>query len=212
MNLKDFGIEQNLNILGSYKILLIEKNAPIVFLIDEHHDNINNCIDNNILNAKELLEKGNVSIIGVESLAGGKKWDEEINDYSEEGFADKLEAKYYTDWKSSCTKFADELNIDNLEKVFGVECIGMMNKIETDLYDGVYECVTNHPLNRKRSKHFIRTLFEKRNELKLEGNIVLNCGSNHNSDIESMIISGKIEEIADCKASYIRLNAIEHFI
>lgn len=208
MNLKEFGIEEPLNIIGTHKILHIEKNATIVFLIDENHENLNGCFDSNIKNAKELINKANVVLVGVESLAGGLEWDKETENYVEDDSNSKLYEFYKSTWTNDCTTFADAIKINHSNKVVGVESMGMMDKIIEDDCNGIYKDVTENPINNERSKHHIKTLLEKRNELGLEGNLILNCGSNHNSDIEEWINSGDIEEITGFKASYIRLNTI----
>lgn len=212
MNLSEFGIVEPIEIIGTYDILFFEKDAPIVFLIDENHDNLNNCIAKNIVNAFELIQNVNIAIVGVESLAGGKSWDFENRIYSESYPNKKFDDLFVKRYKSDCTKFADEIKKLNPSIICGVESFGMTHVIEEDfLPGGLFEGkeITDHPLNKERSKHFIKTLFEKRNELGLDGNLILNCGSNHNSDIEEWVNNNEIHSITGFKASYIRLNAID---
>ena len=210
-NFQDLGINLPLKLFGDSRILCGEQ--PIVFLIDENHDNLNSCIDRNIQNAKELITNANVEIIGVESLAGGKEWDEETQNY----VTDDCNEKYYKEvllkqYKNNCPKFANDLCENYRHLIVGVESIGMTGKIEMDFQKGnpFYEQpVSSHPLHKERSKHFIKTLFEYYNSRQLIGNLILNCGSNHNSDIEEWIRNGEIDAIANHKASYVRLNAFE---
>lgn len=203
MDLKEFGIKEPINIIGNYRILHFEKDAPIVFLIDEMHHN-QNCINNNINNALELIQNANITLIGVESHSGGLKWDQ----YDQVYLEDEL---YKMEVVNTCPDFANGLLINHEEKIIGVECSDMLDKIYCNqiVMDNPHygKPIPEHPLNKERSIHFIKTLFEKRNELGLQGNLILNCGSNHNLDIEELIINHKIDDIVDIKASYVRLNA-----
>ncbi|WP_396194988.1 hypothetical protein [Flavobacterium sp.] len=208
VTLNQIGNSEPLNLIGSVEILSLTPNTPIVFLIDEHHKNLNGCIDTNIENTKELIEKANVVLVGVESLAGGIEWNKENERYVEDDSDVKLYNFYKSTWTNGCTTFADSISINHNNKVIGVESMGMMDKIIENIYNGLFTDVTEDPINLERSKHYIKTLFENRIELNLQGNLILNCGSNHNSHIEEWINNGEIEEIAGIKASYIRLNAI----
>lgn len=206
-SLTDFGIKQPLVLLGTLEILRTEL-FPTVFLIDEEHHN-KECIENNIKNANELIAKANVEIIGVESHSGGKQWDEYKGVYSsDEQYDESINNIFVND----CPDFADELSKNYKDRIYGVECIGMLNRIQCDLTvnDNEYfgKPIAEHPLNKERSKHFILTLFKIRNCLNLKGNLALNCGGNHNSHIKEWIENGTIDEITNCKANYIRLNAI----
>jgi hypothetical protein len=205
LSLKGLGILQPLNLLGSLEILNEEPNSHIVFLIDEEHHNIN-CIENNVKNAIELIKNADVKIIGVESHSGGKQWDEYDQVY--------IDDEHY-DYRivNTCPDFANELSKTYNEYIYGVECEGMLNKIQCNLsvddnqYFGIP--IAEHPLNKERSKHFVQTLFEKRKQLNLKGNLILNCGTNHNTHIAEWIINGEIEQIVGYKSTYIRLNTIE---
>ncbi len=210
--LQNFGIEPMLELRGSLRILRNEIGLPLVFLIDENHDNSNNCIDKNIEDAKELIVNAEVVLIGVESLAGGKEWSIDDEDYCNNDFNGKFYKLQESNWKNNCTKFADELSIKHKSKIFGVESMGMMEKIEIDALEGnpyFQRDISTHPLNKVRSKHFIQTLFEHYNLLQTAGgNLILNCGRNHNTDIEEWIESGEIDAIAGYRANYLRLNSI----
>ena len=210
-DLKNIGIDEPLELFGSLTNLSIYYKAPIVFLFDEHHGNKNDCIIKNIENAKSLINNVNIALIGVESLAGGTEWDEETGDY----VTDDLNEKYYKEviingWKNNCTTFCDALSINNSHLIIGVESVGMMNKIEVDIYNDnpadISNAITNHPLSKLRSKHFIKTLLEHYSSKQLTGNLILNCGSNHNEHIEEWIKGGEIDEIVGVKATYVRIN------
>ncbi len=208
---KNIGIYKPLELFGSITNLSISYKAPIVFLFDEHHGNENDCIIKNIENAKSLIRDGNIVLIGVESLAGGTEWDEETGDY----VTDDLNEKYYKEviinrWKNNCTTLSDALSIENTHMIIGVESVGMMNKIEVDIYIDnpvdIRNFITKHYLSKLRSKHFIKTLLEHYSSKQLIGNLILNCGSNHNEHIEEWINSGEIDEIVGVKATYLRIN------
>lgn len=201
-----FGFETPLQIIGSLDIIREEENLPTVFLFDEHHENLNNCIDKNIVNAIELISKGNVNKIGVESLAGGKSWDSQNQVYSD-NYPDKLfDDKFALTYTSSCVKFAVEVRKYNRDIINGVESFGMMHRLGLD-FDIDNSNVSNHPLHKERSKHFIQTLFE--NYDLNNGNIfILNCGSNHNNHIEEWVRNGEIDKIVGVKSNYIRINTV----
>lgn len=210
-NLNEIGIENPVNLHGSVKKIRIENDAPVVFLLDEHHGNVNDCIIKNIENAKTLISDCNVVLIGVESLAGGKEWDEETKEYA----TDNLNEKYYKEvivkgWKSNCTTFYDELSKEYSHLIIGVESVGMMNKIEVDIYNqnpqDQSSAIQSHTLTRLRSKHFIQTIFDYYTATQLTGNIILNCGSEHNSHIQEWVRNGEIDQIIGLKATFISLN------
>lgn len=212
--LPNLGLQAIFNFQMKLQVLRYENGLPFVFLIDEHHGNLNDCINKNIFIAKEFIANENVVLVGVESKAGGKDWDEETNEY----VTNDLKEKFYTevllrDFKSSCTKFADELSEEYSHLVFGVESIGMSDKVTSDIcyekQENMSNAILNHPLTRERSKHFIKSLFEIYSKNNLKGNLILNCGRNHNSDIQDLIKSGEIDKIAGLRANYIRINTID---
>ena len=192
-------------------VLRNEENLPTVFLLDENHDNINNCIDKNVDNAMELIAKANVRIVGVESLAGGKEWDRETQKYAENNYNEKWYEESVKLYKNSCTHFANEVKALYPGYVVGVESIGMMNRVADDYSNNLHRKETGrHALMATRSAHFIKTLFEQYSSKSDSYNLILNCGSEHNTDIENWINSGEIDEIAGTKANYIRINSINN--
>lgn len=211
-NLQHLGIVLPISLEGNLRILSEEIGLPTVFLFDEHHENLNSCIDKNIENAKELINKGDVVIVGVESLAGGKSWDSEKQRYSENYSNKKMDDYYANIYKSDHAKFINELNINYSKYIHGVESFGMMHRIGEDFLAGkdYYETeIPDHPLHKTRSEHFIRTLFEYYTLKNLKGNLILNCGSNHNAHIEEWVNNNEIDEIVNFRANYIRINTID---
>jgi hypothetical protein len=192
------------NLRGTSEIIHFEEGLPIVFLIDEHHDNENNCIYSNIENALILIEQANVQIIGVESHSGGLKWDQYDQEYLEDEY-------YQNELVNTCPTFYNSMSNSEIF-VHGIECWDILSKIECEIsiqdnpYFGIE--VTEHPLNIDRSKHFIKTLFELKEKNKINGNLILNCGSNHNTQIKEFVVNDEIFEITGYKASYVRLNTI----
>ena len=203
-DLNNFGINSPVTLIGSIKILRCEEGLPTVFLFDEHHGNLNNCIDKNILNAKELIMNGNVGLVGVESLAGGKSWDHVNQVYSEHYFEKKVDDTFIKGYKSASPQFANEVRKELANGIFGVECWAMTHRIQIDFIAKKYLGAADHPLNIKRSEHFIKTLIENYNTTK--GNLILNCGSHHNDHIEKWISTNTIDNLIGIKANYIRTN------
>jgi hypothetical protein len=208
IDLKNIGIEKPLELFGSLTNLNGSDNAPIVFLFDEHHGNENDCIIKNIENAKTLINNANIVLIGVESLAGGVEWSEETGNYVQDDYNEKWYAEGLKKYRNDHTEFLDELIKEYSSLIAGVESIGMMNKIEVDFYNanlsGKVEVA--HHLHLERSRHFIKTLFDTYRIRQLSGNLILNCGSNHNRHIEEWVKSGEIDEIVDIRATYVRIN------
>lgn len=206
-DLKNYGIEEPVEVIGSLTFLKFKTGLPTVFLFDEHHGNLNNCINKNIANAIELITKGHVVLVGVESLAGGKSWDYKNQKYSEVYPDKKLDDFFVKNYKSSVTKFAVEVAKNFKNGIRGIECFGMMHIIMEDIVLDKYQEVQSHPLNIERSKHFIKTLFESYNVK--DGNLILNCGSEHNTHIVNWINNGEIDGITGIEANYIRINTID---
>lgn len=203
-DLNKFGISSPVKLIGEIKILRCEEGIPTIFLFDEHHGNLNNCIDKNILNAKELIKNGNVGLVGVESLAGGKAWDPENQVYSEHYFDKKLDDTFIKTYKSDSPQFANEISKVLANGVCGVECWAMTHRIQKDSLAEKYLGAADNPLNIKRSEHFIKTLFANYNTT--IGNLILNCGSHHNDHIEEWISTKTIDSLIGLKANYIRTN------
>jgi hypothetical protein len=201
--LHDLGIEMPLNLEGDLRILRAEKGLPIVFLFDEHHGDLNSCIDKNIENAIELIDKGNIVIVGVESHTGGKEWNSDDKSYIEYGGSEK---DYINRIIGNPTKFFDGLSSNEfVNLVKGVECEAFSDELAE--YKGNLPFI-EIPINITRTKHFIRTLFELREQLNSSGNLILNCGRDHNTHIAEWIDNGEIDNIAGFRANYIRINTI----
>lgn len=209
-NLQNLGIEMPLNLQGDLRILRTQIGLPVVFLFDEEHHN-EGCLNNNLRNAIELITKGNIGIIGVESHSGGQVWDSNLRRYLEvddEYDYGSIKISPVNTWPN----FANGLK-NNVNFIYGVECYFMMQKLNDDVleignqYFG--KDITEHPYNLERSKHFIRSLFELRAHLHSNGNLILNCGRDHNTHIEEWINTNKIDGISGFRANYVRINTID---
>lgn len=198
VRLHKIGDNENLNIIGSVKVLQLIPNTPIVFLIDEIHDNLE-MIQINVTNAIELINNANVRIIGVESHLGGQEWDPERKIYYEDEYDNSFKIV-------GSANFANALIPEYNSYMYGVEGNEIFNKVFVDLSKGLFNDVTEHPLNEMRSKHFVKTIID-RWKINPSCNIILNCGMDHNTHIEEWINSGSIDNFVGFKASFIRLNA-----
>jgi hypothetical protein len=202
-DLEEYGIAEPIDLLGSVKRLLPGLDVPVVFLMDEYHGT-GECVDQNVCNARNLILKARVNLVGVESHSGGQEWDDYDCIYK-----DSFDNGDNRIPVNTCPAFADRMTaLGTL--VLGVECHGMLNNQHVDFDkegDWSGKAVKEHPLNQERSRHFIRTLFQFRSRRCVVGNLILNAGSDHNSHIEQWIQDRSIEEIAGEKAAYVRLQA-----
>lgn len=201
---KILGIDSSLNITGTITVIKEGLNLPFVFLFDEHHGNLNNCIDKNIENGIELVTHADVVLAGVESHSGGDEWNQYEQDYYNDGSRYDCEISDLN-VVNTAPNFAIEINRQNNLLVCGIECRDILDKIQCNpLKMGI----SDHPLNIKRSRHFVKTLFEHYNSINSNGNIILNCGQNHNSHIQEWVLNNEIESITNNEANYIRINTI----
>lgn len=202
-DLSKLSLPLDLQLIGHVQLLKFIKDAPIVFLLDENHGNLNNCINNNIINAEILITKAEIGIVGVESLAGGEEWERDTETYYDQE-SDRFYFKQVSEYVSDCTMFVNGLHPSFTHLLQGVESINILDRIfELPVIEG-----QRHPSHKKRSKHFIKTLFESYSLEKISGNLILNCGIEHNDDIEGWINSNEIDTITEVVASYVRINTI----
>jgi hypothetical protein len=189
------------NLEGTSEILHFEEEVPIVFLFDEEHHNME-CKRANIRNALSLINEANILLIGLESRLGGRNWSEKNEEYDDE--------RYNLFYNCEFKEFEEALMINHPEKLTGVESIGMRTKI-LDLWgkgEIDQHTMPDHYVNMLRSKHFIRTLFEEYRSNHYEGNLLLNCGQDHNTHIANWIVESKIDKITGQRASYVSINTI----
>ena len=201
--LVELGLDERIKLFGKCKILRkSDGSGPIVYLFDEDHDNLE-IKQKNAENALKLLDNGNVKLIGVESKLGGRNWNENEEAYDEERYDESLRM-------SKSKEFEEFIIAKHPDKIFGVESIGMFNKIGELIAKGKLDSkkMDDHPINKLRSQHFITTLFEWRRKLNKGGNMILNCGITHNDHIADMIAREEIDNIVGGTATYVRINAI----
>lgn len=165
------------------KTLVRARNGkPTVYLIDEYH-RCDRCTDESIDAARQLFRDG-VEIAGVEGYEGGRCYDDYKNAYVEKrvpaGIGEEARIGDYP-------RFASALDSAG-HLVVGVDCRGLSNMIETDLYDGTWEgTIADHPNQRRRSEHFVRTLNEEAQSRSLAGDLLLNAGAAHNDHIVELL-------------------------
>ncbi len=181
---------------------------PIVYLIDERHHH-NDSIDDNIRIANQLIANNNVRLIGLESHYGGYEYDNGENRYKYKAYVKALATS--DNIANDCLRFEEGLIGENFTKV-GVENEGLSTKMEVEvssnpLYGGRPQLHIN---NIYRSLHFIITLFEEYRRRNIDGNLILNCGSNHNNHIQKFIEQRIIDGITGTPASYYRIRS-EYF-
>lgn len=199
-DLRRLGLPIDLNLEGQVSLIRIVENAPTIFLFDEIHNNLDS-ININIRNAFELIEKANIEIVGVESHSGGRNWNELENEYDDTRYPPNI-------WVNIKPNMYEEINNLYPGLAHGVESHGMLTKLGELIAKGQLNIndVGDHPLNQLRSRHFIITLFNLREELNFNKNAILNCGLNHNNHFEEMIRTCEIDEITNSEANYIRIN------
>ncbi|MEI6781980.1 MAG: hypothetical protein WCQ21_13790 [Verrucomicrobiota bacterium] len=200
----DYGIERPVSLLGGVTPLLPGRDVPVVFLIDENHG-IDECINQNIANARSLVQSAGVTLIDVESHAGGYQWDDYEGKYHPFD-QNRCDNGDNSSPLNTCPKFADSLRGAGAT-IVGVECRGMLDQQQCDFVPGGSwegRPAGEHPLNALRSEHYIRTLLEMRSRRGLTGNLILNAGGAHISHIEQWIRDASIEAKANAKAAYVR--------
>jgi hypothetical protein len=216
MNLKQLN-ESLSNLEGTSEILYFEEGLPIVFLFDENHDD-ENVIQRNIINAGSLIDNADVELVGVESRFGGQFWSEKTRTYG----GPPNEIRLYNDQVELANNqnalIATRINmferwVNQIEGITftGIDSLNMTNVI-SDLWNNREineETMVNHPINIMRSIHFIKTILEVHNDEQINGNIIINCGRDHNIHIENMINNPEIEIISAHRASYVRINTID---
>lgn len=207
-NLSDFGIEPKLYLHGQMKIILKIDNAPILFLFDEYHTN-QDCKNENIENAKELIEKANVKLIAVEGFEGGYEYDYfDFNSYTNRYINGEISEHQRI---GNSPEFAHGVK-EFFSPVVGIDCRGLSDKMEVDVYKEKWEAenIGNHPFQKERSIHFIKTIIEEYNRLRCNGAIILNGGSRHNDDIINMAKDREKYPELNLKFSLIRLRPTSH--
>lgn len=183
---------------GVVRLIKYEDGAPVIFLFDENHDNPNSSIEKSIENAKMLINEANIILVGVESLAGGSYWDNVSECYEED--PDKHYREDVRKFTNGCTTFADGVNKFGESLIVGVESVEIHYRVS-----GVDENERMR-LHELRTKHFIKTLLEEYRNQGGSGNMILNCGMDHNSRIEKWVENGGVDEMTNSQFTYVRIN------
>jgi hypothetical protein len=186
-DLTDLGIADPLNIEGALTKLRVVAGAPVVFLLDEHH-NTPLTITQNIQNAEELVNEADVTLITSESHFAGMA----------AGVATR---------HNLTPQFAEHFAGQAGLVVEGVESEELSLQLNLDVGNVIWPGITvrTHPNDRIRSHYFIGGLFRARRQHALDGNAILNAGGHHNDDIAEMINWGEIDALVGVVASYVRI-------
>jgi hypothetical protein len=149
--------------------------APVLFLLDEDHGSPDT-IEQNIDVARALLEQGMVRLVGVEDYyAENDLYDGELAQAVSHPPSQLPHAAH----APAPSPFA--MRIFNAGwPVVGVDSEGWETEF---LMDPGVGPVGAHPAQRGRSMHFLRSLLAQLAKQSELGNVLLNCGSNHNEHI-----------------------------
>lgn len=147
-----------------------------------------------------------MTLVGVESHQGGSQWD----DYDECYYnPERFHPGNDLGAVNEHPEFADGLR-DTGSRVLGIECLGMINKEHCDFAPGAEwhgRAERDHPLNRSRSEHFLKTIIELWRRNGVNGNVILNAGGEHILHIQDWIRDGSAERIARQRATYLHIQA-----
>jgi hypothetical protein len=201
--LPQIGLAVPLRLEAQLTVLRIVAGAPTVFLVDEYHE-APACIEQNIVNALILIPRAGIDVVGVEGFEGGYQYDDYNGSYTQEYIPGNI-----TEEKKMSThpEFAQAMKEDG-RTVVGVDCRGLDSEIVSQIDTGDYTgAVKDHPNQKRRSEHMIKTLFLERARVNGTGALLLNAGRNHIDDIKQWIDDNTIDAKAGTPASYIRIRS-----
>lgn len=177
-----------------------KKGLPNIFLIDEYHEDLS--IKENIFYAKLLKESENIRFIGIEGLISGVEYKEYKNFTKEFAMNQKILGNLSFFVKEMYKCQIPIVGVENEELIRKANDNKRKNKFSKDYRDPIHFC---------RTKYFIKNLFvEYRKRDFTSENVILNCGTHHNDDIQYLIIENKIDEVAEQEANYYRITALSH--
>ncbi len=165
-------------------VLRVKVAAPTLFLLDDFH-HCDTCTDDNVQIALDLFKQG-VCLAGVEGFEGGREW---LYHDQQPGYSDSVvsDAVGTVPGIGDYPRFALALRAAALP-VVGVDCAGMCDQVLVDAYDGTWPASAGrHPNHRLRSTHFVSTLLVAAQARGLTGDLLINCGAEHNSDIATVV-------------------------
>jgi hypothetical protein len=189
---------------GQVTLLRESPNSPVVYLIDKRHQHAQST-EENIENARLLVQAANVRLVGVEGYEGGREFDYLAGAYTDVEVQGEIRPETLI---GDYPDFAQAIAEENAT-VVGVDCRGLCDHMEVQVADGQWQAaqIGIHPNQEARSRHFLATLFGERARLGLVGNLILNGGRNHNDHLAAMIANDQINAVAGTPATYIRLRA-----
>jgi len=202
-SLPQIGLAVPLRVEGEITILRVVDGVPVVFLIDEHHETPA-CIDQNILNALIIIPRAGIDLVGVEGFEGGFRYDDFQGDYTQDYIDGDLDPAKQI---GTHPEFANAIKEDG-RKVVGVDCRGLDSEIVSQIATGEYAGeVKDHPNQKRRSEHMIKTLFRERARLMCPGAMILNAGRHHIDDLKVWIDDNTIDGRTGTSAAYILVRA-----
>ena len=161
---------------------------PTLYLIDEyHHDDLST--DANIKWVSSWIDPGE-ALIGVEGFSGGEDYHPLLALHKDSERPVGLERQI-----GGYPRFAHALS-EKGYRVEGVDSESIQEDILENPMDSA-ESLSRDPRHESRSKHFVETLLIRANELQEFGDLVLNCGAEHNDDVEKFIYAKSVPDLAN---------------
>ncbi len=186
-------------------IIKHEEEKPYIFLLDEYHKN-GLVIADNIEIAKTLIHEQGVYLIGVEDYSSkNDPYTGNVSHAMDYNSALLPDANCITDDE---TPFADALLKCGIP-VVGVDSSGCKDDIILSFNGKPFN--SDYPANLCRSKNFVLSLFVERAERRLNCNVLINCGSDHNAHIFEFTEGAKPRPDKWPHGTYIRLRS-PHFL
>ena len=185
-SLAPLGINGDVTIEGTFEILRHVHDAPVLFLLMEHHTTPAS-ITQNIAAAEELVARASVILLGAES----HEWE------------DNIPANEHIEFFEH---FRDRPGLN----VVGIESKPLLDAMEADVAEpplGNWPGITipQHPFNTVRSYFFLASTFRYRRINKIEHNAIINAGGKHIDDICRIALNGEADILTGGPVSYVRV-------
>jgi hypothetical protein len=174
----------------------LECRRPIVFIFDEYHHDVNSTSDNLEL-AASLIARHSLTLIGVEGYPSPYDPCDESVDPS---YARWSPARFPRRQSlATDVQFAEGIRANNVP-IVGVENENLFCQLGADI-----DRIDDDPINIHRSESFVLSLFWERKERTLDGDLMLNCGSNHGYHIMAIARGALARPTEWPVASFVRL-------
>jgi len=173
--------------------IALHVDSPTVFLFDEHHPS-DALINDNIAIAKELIRIASVTLVGVEGCAGDRILPRDlICPNPNKHFGGR---HLFTSAMLACPGI----------EIVGVDSPELCRQIEDDCRQGEFT-PGNHPNEKLRSEHIVRTIIQKIQARKNVKAVILNTGARHNDDIQTIVMGEKRSQVGADKVSFVRVRS-----